>query len=743
MPMMRLRSPQVRLKANKAGTIPFDGSAYNGGIMYPSCDGLEPGTPVVVDLDTLTIPQPDLPVLDDHDDSTDGVIGETKLLAVRKSDYTMPVSGVLYPDKARTRKITAAKGHRWQLSFGLEQYTLERIAAGRSVQVNGRTFTGPLAVARNAYMTDLSFVAVGGDDSTWARIAAARARAIKAGKLSAGAMTMKTFEEWLKEAFAMDATTLTPEQKTRFQALYDAEMAKPDEEATEEGGETIEAGAEATTQPAAIAAKRKKATRKTGNDGASADTAESLQAARHSFKLEARRIALIEKATAGHDDIYEKAVDGDWTIQQTRDAVELKTLRAGRAKPGAIASGKPDEGNAMLQSDTIQAAILMTSGMPEERVAKLFAKRSNADRIMNDAMDEENRGMSFQRLFDRCIRATGETPHSNREGRTFLEAARNANRQLKATGWTTMSVSNILENVAQKTLLDGWDSMQAKWKEFCAPRSNVDFKPHARYALDFTGQFRKVNAAGELQHVGMSDAKYTSTLETFGAIVTLDRQTYINDDMGAFTSRLSELGMLGAQSVEEAAFTTLLAAIGTFFSSGNGNYISGASSALSVTSLALARKAFADQIGPNKKPINVDMSKLLVGSALEDAADVIYNSEYVQIASTTVKNGTKNSFFKRYPPIMSPYLNNTNIKAMNDAGVYAEISGQSDTLWFGFGQQGNRSAMSIAFLNGAQSPTVESQSNPEIEILGEQYRAYIDYGVATEDYRLGFCSAGA
>ena len=80
---------------------------------------------------------------------------------------------------------------------------------------------------------------------------------------------------------------------------------------------------------------------------------------------------------------------------------------------------------------------------------------------------------------------------------------------------------------------------------------------------------------------------------------------------------------------------------------------------------------------------------------------------------------------------------------MDDAGNYSAISGQSDTLWFGFAQQGNRSALSVAFLNGSQSPTVESQPSPSIEILGEEYRAYIDYGVATEDYRLAVCSAGA
>ncbi len=722
-----LRGGMPKLQAS-ADTVAFDGCAYTGGVMFPTCDDVPAGTPIVVDLDSIVIPSPVRPVLDDHDQSTDGVIGETSQLKVE--NYTLPVKGVLYPQKPRTKdKILSAKRHRWQLSIGLDNYRVEHIAAGRSVSVNQRVFHGPVAVIRNGYLTDLSFVAVGGDDLTWAKIAAARARRIRAKQLSAGAGIMG-FEQWCMDRFGIDAATLTAEQKAKFQALFDAEMADAAEDATEAAALEASKGGSADGETVAAGMTAGRA------------AASTVQAHSRAGIVEARRVAAIGRIAGDDEDLYTEAVEKDWSIQQTRDAKELKSLRAGRAKPSGIASN-PGEHDLSLESDTIQAAILVTSGMGVDRVGKLFAGRQHSERIMNEALSEEYRGMSFQRLFDRSIREAGATPPSNREGKTFLEAARGANRQLKAAGFTTMSISYILENVAQKTLLDGWDSMQSKWKEFCAVRSNVDFKPHSRYALDFTGQFRKVTPKGELQHVSMSDAKYTSQLNTFGAVVTLDRQTYINDDMGAFTARLAELGMLGAQSVEEAVFTLLMSSIGSFFSTTNKNYLSGGSSALSVDSLSLARALFSNMVGPNQKPINVDMQKLLVGTALQTTADTLYRSESIQLASTTAKTPTKNPFFNRFVPIVSPYLNNTAIKAMDDAGNYSAISGQSDTLWFGFAQQGNRSALSVAFLNGSQSPTVESQPSPSIEILGEEYRAYIDYGVATEDYRLAVCSAGA
>jgi hypothetical protein len=178
---MRFMDGMVRLRASagKGRTFrEFSGCAYNGGVMYPSitAGGVTSTMAIVLDLDSLTIPNENRPVLDDHDETTDGVIGQTTMLAVRKSDYTLPVAGVLYTRKARSQKILSASdgGHRWQLSVGTDNFQIEEIPAGQSVRVNQRTFQGPVCVARNAYLTDLSFVAVGGDDTTFAVIAAGR-----------------------------------------------------------------------------------------------------------------------------------------------------------------------------------------------------------------------------------------------------------------------------------------------------------------------------------------------------------------------------------------------------------------------------------------------------------------------------------------------------------------------------------------------------------------------------------------
>ena len=154
----------------------FSGIAYTGGIMHPSVtiDGVIKAMDVILDLDSLTIPDQVRPVLDDHDESTDGLIGQTALVARRGRELV--ISGKLYGWKLRAKQILAAAraGHVWQLSVGTDGFTLDDVAAGQAVTVNGQTFRGPVKVARGAYLTDFSFVAVGADDRTSAVIAARR-----------------------------------------------------------------------------------------------------------------------------------------------------------------------------------------------------------------------------------------------------------------------------------------------------------------------------------------------------------------------------------------------------------------------------------------------------------------------------------------------------------------------------------------------------------------------------------------
>jgi hypothetical protein len=168
---------------------------------------------------------------------------------------------------------------------------------------------------------------------------------------------------------------------------------------------------------------------------------------------------------------------------------------------------------------------------------------------------------------------------------------------IQASGFTSLSLSGVLSNVANKGLIAAYTAVEVVWNQFCAVRSHGDFKVHTRYRLDSTGAFKKVAADGELKHIGLSDSSFTNQLGTFGAIIALTRQMMINDDLGAFMDIPTMLGRLAALRIEEAAFVLLLSNPSSFFAAGNRNYMPPAPARRCRSpSLTTAEQKFRDQV---------------------------------------------------------------------------------------------------------------------------------------------------
>ncbi len=134
----------------------FEIEAYTGGPLdlYPY------SLPVVVDLSELTAAKGSRPILRDH--RPDRIVGHSSEIANdgRKLDVKGLLSGV--GEYAREVADTADNGFPWQASIGAKG-RLEFVGEGKTVSVNGRSFKGPLYVARKAVLHEVSFVALGAD----------------------------------------------------------------------------------------------------------------------------------------------------------------------------------------------------------------------------------------------------------------------------------------------------------------------------------------------------------------------------------------------------------------------------------------------------------------------------------------------------------------------------------------------------------------------------------------------------
>ncbi|WP_436717402.1 hypothetical protein U8335_11100 [Roseiconus lacunae] len=144
----------------------FSMVAYTGGAMrlggWPY--------PVVVDLAGLRVTRKSRPILKDHDRGS--IVGHTD--DIRISDRSLEVAGVISGVGATAQEViaTSENGFPWQASLGASADKVVFIPEGKTAKANGRDHNGPLYIARKSTLGEVSFVALGADDNTEARVAA-------------------------------------------------------------------------------------------------------------------------------------------------------------------------------------------------------------------------------------------------------------------------------------------------------------------------------------------------------------------------------------------------------------------------------------------------------------------------------------------------------------------------------------------------------------------------------------------
>ena len=625
--------------------------------------------PVVVDLEGLQIGRQRRPIPLDHQRDVDFVMGQTDSVAVMNDQLI--VAGHVMGDSPKARQVIALadKGFAWQASIGARAEQVEFVPEGKTSQANGREFPGPVNIARRATLGEISFVVLGADENTSAQIAANHPKETKD----------MDFTQWVEaQGFTVDA--LNEQQTKNLKVLYEARDPKSASELEPNPAATIRAEAAA----------------------------------------EAKRIAAIRKVCGGrHAEIEAKAIEEGWDTTRT----ELEVLRASRPQRPAIqTAGKAPSAQA------IEAALCLSVRMPEEKVLRWYGEQT-----VEAAQSRDLRGMGLHELFYYVIHAAGGYARPGRMNDDTIRTAFEADRTLRAAGggFSTISLSGILSNVANKALLDAYSAVESVAPRICAQTDVNDFKQVTRYRMTGQGTFEKVGPDGELKHAQLTEESYTNQIDTYGKIIALTRQMIINDDLGAFLQIPRILGRQSALAVESAVFTLLLSNPNNFFSAANKNFQSGANTALSIDALTKAEQLFLDQTDKDGKPILLTPAILLVPTSLKVTAQQLMTETRVNETTTTDRpKPSNNPHAGKWIPLASPYLNSQG------------IAGGSATAWYLFANPDDVAAMEIAYLRGQRTPTIES-GETDFDSLGMKWRGYFDFGVAMQDYRAAVKSAGA
>ncbi|MDD5348486.1 MAG: Mu-like prophage major head subunit gpT family protein, partial [Candidatus Omnitrophica bacterium] len=265
-----------------------------------------------------------------------------------------------------------------------------------------------------------------------------------------------------------------------------------------------------------------------------------------------------------------------------------------------------------------------------------------------------------------------------------------------------------------------------------------DFKTQTAVAAAYSLAPEQVGPDGKIKHGTMSDAAETYRIYTYAKMFSVNREQFVNDDLGAFTEIPMRMGKAYAQMQSDNIYTHLLAN-GTLSDTydlcgtDHDNYISGTDSALSstyaVNAISAALVKFMGMTDRDGHSISVMPKFLLVPPALNAVAQEVFKGSTLTGISTN-KSPNINIHAGSYQVITEPRLSN------------AGITGYSATAWYMLADPAACETVKAFFLNGNRSPVIE-QVPVAGDTLGYSWRVYGDMGVKAMDYRGIVKSAGA
>lgn len=614
---------------------------------------------VCIDLSGLVLPA-SANLLADHDSKLPGVLG-AGVPSVRGGK--LYIDGTLSKVSEAAEKIVAMHkdGVTWGASVGMVPSDTYTLRPNERRTINGQQITGPCLVVASGRLREVSITSIGCDPTASVAIAASNS--------SLKGFTMK-FADWLWSK-GFNPEQVTDQQKPVLQAQYDAEQVPP----AEEPKETIEASA-TTEQPDPIEEMRQRAA------------------------AEQTRIHAIQRICAGgHADLCAAAIaDG----RDPRD-VELEVLRASR-KPTRTEDATRTPGN------VLECAFSRAVGLGSKIV-----EASYDDQTLSAA--DNLRGFGLQALLIASAQQGGYS------GRTDSGAFRSHGtlREILQASFSQALVSNILSNVANKTILEAFNHVEDSWRQIATIGTVNDFKQHTRVRLTGDMVYEELSETGEIRHGKLADETRTISAKTYAKMLALTRNDIINDDLGALAGAQVKLGRGAALKLNSVFWTKFQAELtelgAAVFSSGNANLVTGTTYALTandpIASLAKAEQTFLDQTDPDGDPLGIMPQTLLVPTALWAKARALMQSTEITTGGGNAKDKvpTVNIYAGRYTPVVSSYLKD------------------SATAWYLIANPADMPLIEVAFLDGKQAPTVES-ADVDFNKLGIQMRGYHDFGVA-------------
>lgn len=430
----------------------------------------------------------------------------------------------------------------------------------------------------------------------------------------------------------------------------------------------------------------------------------ALKAATDAERKRISDIAAAARSFGLPPEFSQKHIEDGTSIDAFRAAAQVEFAKK---DPNAGASNvSVTEGEDEKKRTGAVAALVMRSAQVAEK--QLSEKEKE--------LAKEFRGLTLLDLAKDSLEKEG----TNTRGMDKMEIAQ------RSISSSTGDFPILLEGTTRRILLANFGAAPDKWRQFCMIGSVGDFRDHKRLRMGSFTDLDKIQENGEYKTKTITDADFEKiSIDTKGNLINISRKMIVNDDLNGFARLAAMLGRSAARSIENDVFALLgsnpvMQDTKTLFHADHGNLIA-SGAAPTVDQIESMRVLMAQQKEKDGNDfLDLRPSILLCGLSIGGTARIVNGSQYDPDAANKLQRPNKvNGLFSSV--IDTPRI--------------------TGTEYYAFADPNEEPVIEVAFLDGVQTPFMESEQAFKQD--GISWKIRLDYGVGAIGWRGVVKNAGA
>jgi len=425
--------------------------------------------------------------------------------------------------------------------------------------------------------------------------------------------------------------------------------------------------------------------------------------------------------------------------QELAAAIEAERVRV--AEINAIAdkfSVEADERNAWIAGghtvEAVRKVVLDKQANEREAMKAVEVKIEEKDKYRNALTGALMSRVGF--LSTKMGDVERSSGYEDFAGYSLVELARDCVRRagMKATGHPNDIVARamatddfpyVLGNIANKSVLAGWESANETWPLVFNTGQVNNFHIHTAARAGELDDLDEIKESAEYKYGETSEQFEQYQVATYGKLFAVTRQMIVNDDIGQIAELPMKRGEAAARKVGDVAWAQITSnpvmgdTVTLFHASSHKNYVaSGAAPSVATIGKGIEMMKLQKDIS-GKRRLNISPAFFVAPVTLEAAAEQFFNT--VLIGGASDQPNLANPYSSKFTRVYEPRLDD-----------------DSPTAWYLFGPKGK--TVTVFFLNGVQAPYLETKQGWNVD--GVEYKVRIDVGAKAMDWRGVFKNNG-